>query len=474
MPSAEAAREADDADRAEPADDDGPSAAAGPAPSTVHRVYTGDARSLDAIADGSVQLVVTSPPYPMIEMWDGCFRAAAAEVGERLDDGDGPGAFEAMHAVLDRAWAECARALAPGGFLCVNVGDAVRTIDGGFRLYPNHARIIAAAVALGLAPLPDILWRKPTNAPNKFMGSGMLPAGAYVTYEHEYVLIFRKGGKRAFASAEERARRARSAFFWEERNVWFSDVWMDLRGAGQALAGVVKADRARSAAFPFELPYRLVCMYSVEGDLVLDPFAGTGTTLVAAAAAGRSSAGYEVDPALAGECGAAIGRAVGLGEVRVRERFEAHGAFVAARVASGQTLKHASHVYGFPVMTSQERDLRLLRPTGVRGPLPFAGGGGSELGSGDGGGRGGGQGARPLYAYEVDYVLARPEGWPAGSPRVVRQSAESGSSPSHAAAVEAARGGARPPGAAAVERARRPQLGGSVEGWLPGLADAGQ
>ncbi len=83
------------------------------------------------------------------------------------------------------------------------------------------------------------------------MGSGMLPAGAYVTLEHEYVLIFRKGGKRTFPSQNQAERRRRSAFFWEERNRWFSDVW-DFKGERQRLNGS-DIDR-RSAAFPFELP----------------------------------------------------------------------------------------------------------------------------------------------------------------------------------------------------------------------------
>src|SRR5206468_5334175 len=104
-----------------------------------------------------------------------------------------------------------------------------------FILYPNHVRIASHLVRLGFNPLPAILWRKQTNAPNKFMGSGMFPPGAYVTLEHEYVLIVRKGDKRAFDSEVIRSRRRESAFFWEERNDWFSDVWFDLKGTGQNL-----------------------------------------------------------------------------------------------------------------------------------------------------------------------------------------------------------------------------------------------
>ena len=73
-----------------------------------------------------------------------------------------------------------------------------------FVLYPNHARILNSLLDIGFSVLPDILWRKQTNAPNKFMGSGMLPAGAYVTLEHEYVLIVRKGSKREFKTEDEK------------------------------------------------------------------------------------------------------------------------------------------------------------------------------------------------------------------------------------------------------------------------------
>ena len=69
--------------------------------------------------------------------------------------------------------------------------------------------------------MPAILWRKPTNAPNKFMGSGMLPPNAYVTLEHEYILMFRWGAKREFSQEEQKRSRRESAYFWEERNGWF-------------------------------------------------------------------------------------------------------------------------------------------------------------------------------------------------------------------------------------------------------------
>ncbi|HKK49024.1 MAG TPA: site-specific DNA-methyltransferase, partial [Alkalispirochaeta sp.] len=251
---------------------------------TTHRVIFESATSLPDLPDHSVDLVVTSPPYPMVAMWDEIFALQEPGIQSSLEANDGVGAFSSMHAVLDEVWRESARVLRPGGFVCINIGDATRTVGGDFRLYANHARITRAMERVGMHALPAIVWRKQTNAPTKFMGSGMLPSGAYVTLEHEYILVFRNGGKRSFASGE-RDHRRRSAFFWEERNQWFSDLW-DLKGVRQRLQ--TDASRVRSGAFPFELAFRLINMYSLHGDTVMDPFVGTGTTMVAAVSSARN------------------------------------------------------------------------------------------------------------------------------------------------------------------------------------------
>ena len=308
----------------------------------------------------SIDLVVTSPPYPMIEMWDAQFTTTDPLIGAALTQGDGNRAFSLMHACLDAVWAECYRVLRPGGLACINIGDATRKIGGEFRLFSNHSRILQAMTELGLSVLPDILWRKPTNAPNKFLGSGMLPAGAYVTYEHEYILVVRKGGLRSFSSTAERARRRRSAFFWEERNVWFSDVWLDLVGTAQLLGD--RHSRARSGAFPFELAYRLIQMHSLIGDIVLDPFLGTGTTTAAALASGRSSIGLEIAGSLEPHIRTAIEAAPSLGRVWAQRRLEAHIEFARAREEAGRPCRHMNRHYDLPVVTSQEIDLEIVVP----------------------------------------------------------------------------------------------------------------
>jgi modification methylase len=250
----------------------------------------GDARQLTGIPDAAVHLVVTSPPYPMIPQWDDLFRQLGA-VG-----------YSDMLEVLEEAWRACYRTLVPGGILAVNIGDALRTTDGEFRLWPNSARTMIAAERVGFRPLPYILWKKPTNKPNAFLGSGFLPPNAYVTLDCEYILLFRKGDLRRLPPHD--AGREASRFSRTERDTWFSQVWSDIRGVPQRTAG------GRSAAFPPAIPDRLVRMFSLVGETVLDPFAGTGTTLEAAARAGRNAVGVEWDLEL---YAALVRRGAGLG-----------------------------------------------------------------------------------------------------------------------------------------------------------------
>jgi len=217
---------------------------------TIHKVFFQSSQDISSVPSNSVDLIVTSPPYPMIQMWDEIFSNQNPSISKALKKNDGNKAFELMHKELDLVWDETFRILKCGGFACINIGDATRTIDENFGLYSNHSRILQHLIKIGFTALPEILWRKQTNAPNKFMGSGMLPAGAYVTLEHEFILVVRKGSKREFAKPLDKLNRRKSAYFWEERNTFFSDVWFDIKGTTQ---GLYKSNsRDRSGAFPLK------------------------------------------------------------------------------------------------------------------------------------------------------------------------------------------------------------------------------
>ncbi|MDR0493366.1 MAG: site-specific DNA-methyltransferase [Nitrososphaerota archaeon] len=307
------------------------------------------------ISNESIDLMVTSPPYPMIEMWDEIFSEQNPAIREALKNEDGNRAFELMNQELDKVWKEVYRVLKSGGFACINIGNATRKIGEEFKLYSSHSRILEYCISIGFSSLPEILWRKQTNAPNKFMGSGMLPAGAYVTLEHEHIIILRKGNKRNFKTEEEKLRRQKSAFFWEERNLWFSDIWEDLKGTKQN--NIDNQIRERSGAYPFELAYRLINMFSLKEDTILDPFLGTGTTTMAAMAAGRNSIGFEIDPNFANQLSMRFQEIVTLSNDLIENRINNHLNFIKERISTRGALGYKNKVYGFPVMTSQEIEI---------------------------------------------------------------------------------------------------------------------
>ena len=323
---------------------------------TTHKVFFQNSSKMSNLKEGSVDLVVTSPPYPMIEMWDEIMASQNPEIGAALKNNP-QFAFELMHLELDKVWNECYRLLKDGGFMCINIGDATRTIGGEFQLYNNHSRIVKHCIELGMVNLPNIIWRKQTNAPNKFMGSGMLPCGAYVTLEHEWILIFRKNGKRIYKKEIEKEERRRSAFFWEERNIWFSDIW-DLKGVKQKISN--SATRERSAAYPIEIPYRLINMYSQQNDTVLDPFLGLGTTSIAAMIAERNSIGLEIDTMLTTSIKENIST-LSLNDMNkyIYTRFKKHNEFITNRINDGKDVKYYNDILSCKVMTRQEIEMSL-------------------------------------------------------------------------------------------------------------------
>jgi DNA modification methylase len=270
---------------------------------TEHKIILANSQHMPELADSSVQLMVTSPPYPMISMWDdlfGSMNPKIAQLWQALKDEDKEDTvkriYETMHLDLAKVWREAYRVLVDGGIACINIGDATRTINGKFRLFPNHSKIIEHCETTGFTTLPYILWKKPTTKPKykgkgAFLGSGFLPPNAYVTLDCEFILIFRKGKLRQFTPHDPC--RYQSAFTKKQRDEWFTQIWT-VTGERQTESQIER----RTAAFPDEIVDRLVRMFSVKGDTVLDPFLGSGTTTRIAMQSERNSIGYETDESL--------------------------------------------------------------------------------------------------------------------------------------------------------------------------------
>ena len=204
--------------------------------------------------------------------------------------------YDLMHENLAKTWAETYRVLVDGGIAAINIGDATRRINGKFQLFPNHSRIIEECEKIGFTTLPYILWKKPTTKPHykgkgAFLGSGFLPPNAYVTLDCEFILLFRKGNLRKFPPHDQI--RYESKFTKVQRDEWFSQIWT-LKGTRQTHDELER----RTAAYPDEIAERLIKMFSIKGDTVLDPFLGSGTTMKTAINNQRNSIGYETEESL--------------------------------------------------------------------------------------------------------------------------------------------------------------------------------
>ncbi len=250
---------------------------------TAHDLYLGDAREMPAVRPGSVHLVLTSPPYWTLKEYN----RADGQLGHVAD-------YDQFLADLDRVWRRCYDALVPGGRLVCVVGDVClsrRKNGGRHTVVPLHASIQERCRAIGFDNLAPIIWHKIANAALEaegngapFMGKPYEPNGV-VKNDIEFILMQRKpGGYRA----PDLATKILSVIPEAAHREWFQQIWTGVTGT---------STRHHPAPYPVELATRLVRMFSFVGDTVLDPFLGTGTTVVAAAACGRNSIGYEIDPA---------------------------------------------------------------------------------------------------------------------------------------------------------------------------------
>ncbi len=248
---------------------------------TEHIIHQGDARYLDWIPSDSVHLVLTSPPYWTLKEYP----SNQNQLGFIKE-------YDAFHDELEKVWKHCFRVLVAGGRLVCVVGDVClsRRRHGRHMVMPMHADIVVRARKLGFDNLSPIFWYKIANASYEVEnGSGFLgkpfEPNAIIKNDVEFILMLRKPG--GYRQPTEQQRDA-SRFSKEEHQQWFQQVWNGPTG---------ESTRDHPAPYPKELAYRLTRMFSFVGDTVLDPFMGTGTTLLAAAQCGRNSIGVEIEPA---------------------------------------------------------------------------------------------------------------------------------------------------------------------------------
>ncbi len=245
---------------------------------TTHRLVQADARSMPFIADDSIHLVVTSPPYWNLKRYN----EGDAQLGHIKD-------YEEFLGEIGKVWAEAYRVLVPGGRLVCVVGDVCmsRKAFGRHVVFPLHGDICVICRKLGFDNLNPIIWHKISNASyevengSKFLGKPYEP-NAVIKNDIEFILMQRKPG--GYRKPTEEQRRL-SMIDKKDYNEWFRQIWT-LTGA---------STREHPAPFPLELASRLVRMFSFWGDTVLDPFCGSGTSMVAALKWQRNSIGIEID-----------------------------------------------------------------------------------------------------------------------------------------------------------------------------------
>lgn len=247
--------------------------------STFHRLINGDARDLSFLDNESIHLVVTSPPYWNLKR----YIENPDQLGHIQD-------YEAFLGELNKVWRHIFRVLVPGGRLVCVVGDVcvARRNFGRHLVFPLHADICVMCRRIGFDNLNPIVWHKIANAsyevPNgsKFLGKPYEP-NAIIKNDMEFILMQRKpGGYRKPTESQREASRISK----DEFDRWFQQIW-NIPGA---------STKQHPAPFPLELATRLIRMFSFTGDTLLDPFCGSGTTMIAAIRTGRSSIGVEIEP----------------------------------------------------------------------------------------------------------------------------------------------------------------------------------
>lgn len=241
-----------------------------------HKIIIGDSRKLNRIADKSIQLIITSPPYWQLKDY-----GTENQIG--FND-----SYENYINNLNLVWKESYRVLSDGCRMCINIGDqfARSVYYGRYKVIPIRTEIIRFCEALGMDYMGAIIWQKATTmnttGGGAIMGSFPYPRNGILKIDYEFILLFKKLGNAPKPTMEQKKQ---SEMTKEEWNQYFSSHW-NFNGVKQL---------EHIAMFPEELPKRLIKMFSFIGETVFDPFLGSGTTSLAAINLNRDSIGYEIN-----------------------------------------------------------------------------------------------------------------------------------------------------------------------------------
>ncbi len=226
----------------------------------LNKIFCKSSENMSELPDNSIHLMITSPPY---------------NVGKEYDQDM---SLEEYREFLKRVWKEVYRVLVPGGRACINIANIGRK-----PYIPLHAFIIEDMLDLGFLMRGEIIWvKKGGGTPSTAWGTWMSAKNPTLRDEHEYILVFSKKSFERPKPENKEDTITREEFLEFTKSVWY-----------------IKPEMAKKighpAPFPIELPYRLIQLYSFKGDVVLDPFMGSGQTALACLKTGRFYIGYEIN-----------------------------------------------------------------------------------------------------------------------------------------------------------------------------------